>query len=202
MIVAYIAWPPDNGTYMWADPKTRGTQPPGVSCEVCGQRIDYDAVNPNYKPPRSYYDLCRTYDGSFLVSSLLYEYFQKQNLQEVLFSEVASSKRFFVLHCKNILKLVRPPTFQMKEFCESCHQFRSVYGIINEQLQDVVEPIHKGLFFSDLRVGYWPQMGHELIVGVDTWKGMVEQGFKGLKNGEPVEQDAFIRGSGTMNGRS
>lgn len=189
MIVAYIAWPPDNGTYMWADPKTRGTPPPGVSCEVCGQRIDYDAVNPNYKSPRSHYDLCRTYDGSFLVSASLFEYFQKQNLQGVSFSEIPHSKRYFVLHCKNFLKLVRPPTFRMKEFCERCQQFRSVYGISRGQFQDVVEPIRKGLFCSDVPIGYWPQMGHELIVGVDTWKCMLEQGFKGLKNGEAVQQD-------------
>ena len=187
MIIAYVAWPPDNGTYMWADPKTQGQPPPGVICQTCHQRIDYDAINLNYKPPRSYYDLCRTYDGSFLVSPRLRQFLEQRKLPCVSFGEIPSSHRYFVLHCANILRLVRPPTLRTEEYCEKCEQYRSVYGIKREQLQDVREPIREGIFFSDLRVGYFPQMGPELIVGMETWNSMLALKLKGLGNGEPIE---------------
>lgn len=188
MIIAYIAWPPDNGTYMWADPKTRGNPPPGVLCEKCGQRIDYGAVNPKYKPPRNYYDLSNTFDGDFLVSPPLRCYLQEQKLLGITFSEIRSSRRYFILNCMNVLRLIRPATSRLEEYCAVCKQYRSVWGNNPEtaHYEGVHGPIHEGIFISDLRVGYYPQMGPMLIVGIDTWRGMLAKKFKGLGNGEAI----------------
>jgi hypothetical protein len=186
MILAYIAWPPDDGTHMWADPKTRGTPPPGVICEVCDQRIDYNAVNPNYKAPRSYYDLSRAFDGDFLVSPKLRSYLEDQALSGLRFVDIPSSRRYFILQCANVLELVRPATLELEEYCGACGQYKSVAGIMQEEIEGVRQPIREGIYFSDLKVGYGPQMGPELIVGVDTWHGMVARKFKGLGNGKPI----------------
>jgi ribosomal protein L33 len=186
MIIAYIAWPLDNDTAMWAHTKKTGEPPPGVVCSACKVRTDWEAINPRYTPPRSYYDLSRCYDGDILVSPRLREYLERQQLPGLKFVELPASRRYFVLQCENVLKLARPSTLRMEEYCPVCKQHRSVWGIKSGQLAGVDEPIRHGLYFSDSRVGYYPQMGPELIVGVETWQGMVKERFKGLANGKPV----------------
>lgn len=188
MIIAYIAWPPDNDTYMWDDPKTRGVPPPGVICTVCGQRIDYNAINPNYRPPRSYYDLSSVYDGDILVSPKLRSFLEERKLPGLRFVEIPSSKRYFFLQTSNVLKLIPPSSAKREEFCSACNQHRSVWG--NQpnraRYEGVEEPIRTGVFFSDIKVGYYPQMGPLLIIGVDTWQAMLAAKFKGLGNGKPI----------------
>ena len=188
MIIAYIAWPPDNDTYMWADPKTRGNPPAGVICETCGQRIDYTAINPNYKPPRSYYDLSRPYDGDFLVSPRLRDYLVGQNLPGLRFCPLARSNRYLILQPQNMLRIARGPSLRFEEYCSACRQYRSVYGIDGEKLHflDISEPIRFGIFITDLRGGYYPQMDHLLIVGTETWNGMLREKFRGMGNGKPI----------------
>ena len=186
MIIAYKASPPENCGHMWADPKTRGTPPPGVTCPACDQRIDYTAINPNYKPPRSYYDLCATYDGDFLVSARLRDYLERRNLTGVAFLALPSSRRYFVLQCINLLELVRPPTFRMEEYCEVCKQYKSVYGInlisdpVRIRFENINSSIREGIYLSDLKMGYGPSKGPLLFVGVETWQGMVNERFKGI----------------------
>lgn len=188
MIIGYLAWPPDNGTYMWADPKIRGTPPPGVVCGVCEQRIDYGAVNPNYRPPKSHYDLCRTFDGTDLVSQRLRDYLELQRLANVTFEPLQTTDRYFVLRCSNILRLIRPPTSRSEEYCMTCGQYRSVWGNQPEtaRYEGVEKPLQKGLYVTDVRVGYYPVMGPLLVVGVETWEGMNLEKFKGLRNGQAI----------------
>jgi hypothetical protein len=188
MIVAYIAWPPDNNTYMWADPKTRGNPPPGIICPTCGMRTDWNVINPNYRPPRSYYDLSRAYDGDILVSPRLRQYLEEQQVPGLCFVQIPASRRYFILQCTDVLRLVRPATLHLEEYCAACKQYKSVWGTQPEtaRFEGVNAPIRSGMYFTDLRVGYFPQMGPLLIVGVDTWRGMAAQGFKGLGNGKPI----------------
>jgi hypothetical protein len=188
MIIGYIAWPPDNDTYMWADPKTRGGPPEGVLCAACEQRIDYEAINPRYKPPRSYYDLSRCYDGDVLVSPPLRTHLEQRGIEGVGFDAIPSSRRYFILRCARVLRLIPTPATKREEFCEVCKQYRSVWGATPEgpYFEGVAAPIQEGAFFSDIRVGYYPQMGPLLIFGVDTWRSMVAGRFKGLGNGKPI----------------
>ncbi len=187
-LMGYTVWAPDNGTHMWADPKTRGTPPPGVLCDACGQRIDYHAINPNYKPPRSYYDLCRAYDGDLFVSPRLREWLEAQSLEGLRFVELPKSERYFVLQTTNILTYIPAPTTKREEFCAVCRQHKSVWGNQPEtaRYENVPDPIQRGIYFSDIKVGYGPQMGPLLIVGIDTWQNMLAQNFKGLNGGKPI----------------
>ncbi len=186
--MGYTVWAPDNGTHMWADPKTRGTPPPGVLCDACGQRIDYHAINPNYKPPRSYYDLCRAYDGDLFVSPRLREWLEAQSLEGLRFVELPKSERYFVLQTTNILKVVRSASYRWEEPCSVCRQFKSVWGTPagGDRYEDVIEPLHRGVYSSDVKFGYGPQMGPLLIVGIETWQNMLAQNFKGLNGGKPI----------------
>lgn len=188
MTLAYTAWPADNHTHMWADPKTRGNPPPGVICPVCDMRMDRTAINPKYEPPRSYYDLSRAFDGDILVSPRLKEFLERQELTGLRFVEIPSSRRCFILQCTIGLVYIRPPTARMEEYCPACKQHKSIWGNKPEcaHFAGVHAPIHEGVFFTDIKAGYYPQMGSLLIVGVDTWRSMVEQGFKGLSNGAAI----------------
>ncbi len=189
MIIGFLAWPPDNGTYMWAsDDEARVNPPKGVICGVCGQRIDYTAVNPKYAPPRSYYDLSRCYDGDVLVSPKLRTYLEECRLQDIKFVNLASCQRYFVLQCERVLKFIPPATAKREEYCAACKQYRSVWGNVPEraQFEGVDRPMQEGLFFTDLKVGYYPQMGPLLIAGVRTWQELLAQKFKGFGNGKPI----------------
>lgn len=186
MIIAYNAWPPENGTYMWASKRLYGTPPPEVICPVCGVRTDWSAINPNYRPPRSYYDLSCSYDGDFLVSPRLRDLLESRNLSGLRFVPIPASRRYFILQSTKVVTLVRPVTARMEEYCAMCKQFKSVYGFFEEQLEGIKEPIREGIFFSDLRVGYFPNMGPELIFGVDTWQAMLAAKLKGLGDGKPI----------------
>jgi hypothetical protein len=188
MIIAYVAWPPDNGTYMWADTNKTGVPPPGILCDACGQRIDYQTINPNYRPPRSYYDLSRTYDGDFLVSPRLREHWEQRPVSGITFVDIPSSRRYFVLRCTMVLKLARPESLRFEEYCSFCRQYRSVWGLKSEKLEGIDVPIEHGVFTSDLRVGYYPQFGPELIIGVRTWEEMIGLKVKGLANGQPITE--------------
>ena len=185
MIIAFVGFAPSTENHMWADKETRGNPPPGVICPYCDQRIDYYAVNPNYKPPRSYYDLCRCYDGDFLVSPRLHEFLESLNLAGVSFQDIPKSGRYFVLKCTNILQLIPPSTLQREEYCKYCKQYKSVWGIntIDEPVKfwfkDVTLPILEGMYLTDLRSGYGPVFGPKLIIGVDTWGKITSQKFKG-----------------------
>jgi hypothetical protein len=186
--IAYVAWPPDNDTYMWAHTKKTGVPPPGILCDVCSQRVDYDAVNPRYKPPRRYYDLSSCYDGDYLVSPRLREHLERSGLVGISFKEIPSSSSYFILRCSNVLRIKKTSSLHLDEFCNACAQYRSVWGSEPEEsgFERVSEPIRVGIYLSDLRVGYYPQMGPLLIVGLDTWEALLSMGFKGLKNGKPI----------------
>jgi hypothetical protein len=185
MIIAYKSCQPDNGTHMWANKKIRGIPPTGVICPACDQRIDYYAVNPNYKPPRSYNDLCRCYDGDFLVSPPLREFLESLNLAGVYFQDIPKSRRYFVSKCTNILQLIPPPTLQLEDYCKHCRQYKSVWGIktiddpVKLWFKDVVCPIREGIYLTDLRAGYGPLFGPLLLFGVETWGKIKAQKFKG-----------------------
>jgi hypothetical protein len=187
MTIAFIVWPPDTDTYMWAD-KTPADPTDGLLCPTCGQPHDHSAINPEYKPPRTYYDVCRTYDGYYLISPRLRSFFERQRLSGLLFLPLRNSTRYSVLKCTNILEIIRPATSKMEEQCPRCGQCKSVWGNTPEKAhyKGVDAPLRHGLFFSDIRVGYYPQMGPMLIAGTETWRNMVAQGFKGLRNGEPI----------------
>ena len=173
---------------MWANPKTRGSLPPGVLCDVCGHRIDYNAINPNYKPPRSYYDLCAVYDGDFLVSPRMREWLEAQHLSGLRFVELASSRRYFVLQSLNIVKLVRTPSLKLEEFCSACRQYKSVWGTSRDgdSFEGMAKPLRYGICFSDIRVGAGPNMRPLMILGVETWQAMSAQKFKGTIGIEPI----------------
>jgi hypothetical protein len=187
----YIAWPPDNGTYMWADFRRTGTPPPGILCEVCGQRINFDLVNPNYTPPRSYYDLSSCYDGDYLVSPRLRDFLIGSGLLGLHFGTIPKSCRYLVLRCSNVLTYVRGPGVHEEEYCERCRTYRSVWGSgpKGDRFEGIDEPIEVGIYISNMHFGYYPQKGPLLVVGRNTWKEMVKQGFKGLSNGKPVLSD-------------
>lgn len=188
MIIGYNAWPAENKTHMWADPKIRGTPPAGVLCDACGQRIDYHAINPHYKPPRTYYDLCRTYDGDFLISVQLQDWLKAQTLSGLTFGTLKSSERYVVLQSSNILRVVRSVAYKFEEYCSVCQQHKSVWGSPTggDRFQGINEPLQRGIYFSDIRFGYGPQMGPLMVVGVETWAGMLAQKFKGLNAGKPI----------------
>jgi hypothetical protein len=170
---------------MWANKKTRGNPSPGVLCPACDQRIDYFAVNPNYKPPSSKTDLCRCYDGDFLVSPLLREFLASLNLTGISFQDIPKSRRYYVLKCTNILELIPPLTLQKEEHCSHCNQYKSVWGLktldepIRLAFKGVVAPIREGIYLTDLRAGYGPLFGPLLVFGVETWEKIKAQKFKG-----------------------
>ena len=186
MIVAFEASVPSTNNHMWADKKIRGTPSPSIICPVCGQRIDYYAINPNYLPPRSYNDLSRCFDGDFLVSPRFRDFIESQGLTGIGFQQIQRSRRYFVLKCTNILELVPPDTLHKKEFCEHCKQYKSVWGLntIDEPVKlffrGVSAPIPQGIYLTDLKAGYGPLFGPLLLFGVDTWQSILSQKFKGI----------------------
>lgn len=186
MNLAYTTFSADNGTHMWADTRKTGDPLPGIICEACGMRRDWNAVNPKYKPPRSYYDVSRCFDGDYLISPKLREYLESQNLPGLRFVPLPSSERFYILQTELVLKLEKSPKIRMEEFCGVCNQYKSVWGTDEIRLMDIHSPVPKGIYFTDLRIGYYPQMGPKLIVGIETWEGMVAQRFKGLGGGKPI----------------
>src|SRR5687768_11880674 len=121
MIMGYIAWPPDNHTYMWAD---KDDIPAGIICPYCTQRLDFSLVNPNYRPPRSYYDLSSCYDGDYLVSPGLRDFWMGRGLVGLSFKEIPKSSRYFVLQCSNVLKYTPGSGLHLEERCPHCAQYR------------------------------------------------------------------------------
>jgi hypothetical protein len=179
---------------MWADPKTRGTPPPGVICTACGQRIDYHAINPNYRPPRSRYDMIGTYDGDTLVSPRLQDYLERHGGPGLRFVPLPRSDRYVAVMTSNVLRLIPPVTLQKAEYCEVCKQYKSVWGLpmVNDKwhlrFEGIEGPIRSGWYETDLIAGYGPTMGPDVIVGIDLWEDMVARGFKGV-HGLPVVDD-------------
>lgn len=93
-----------------------------------------------------------------------------------------------MLQTTNILTYIPAPTAKREEFCALCQQHKSVWGNQPEtaRYENVHEPIQRGIYFSDIKVGFGPQMGPLLIVRIETWQNMLAQKFKGLNGGKPI----------------
>jgi hypothetical protein len=189
--IAFKASPPDSKSHMWADPRTRGIPPAGVICDACGQRIDYKAINPEFRPKVRNHDLMNVYDGDYLVSTRLRDYLRSQQIPGISFEEVPKVRGLFVLQSDNILKLHPPATLRMEEFCSVCGQYKSVYGlpltgkIVPLRFEGVNSPLERGIFITDLIAGYGPLMGPLLVFGVETWADLVRCSFRGI-HGRPI----------------
>lgn len=104
------------------------------------------------------------------------------------FKEIPKSTRYYVLRCSNILKYIPGPNLHQEEHCGDCKQYKSVWGSEPEgdRFEGVGDAITNGVYVSDIHVGYYPQKGPLLIIGTETWNDMVKEGFKGLKNAQPI----------------
>jgi hypothetical protein len=184
MKLAFVLSPPENGTYMWPD---RRNAPPGIICSACTQRIDYDQINPNYKLPKKRYDISTIYDGGVLVSKRFRAFMEAHVASGLEFKVLPRTNGYFLMECKNVKRVIPPRTIHFDEWCAYCKQYRSVWGIERSQLkyEGLEEPYEKGVFYSDLRTGYYPNMGRLINFGIHTWEDAVHEKFSGLY-GEPL----------------
>ena len=182
MIIGYLLYGPDNGSHMYEDASGLRV------CGKCGYKTDYDYVNPDLKISRRAYDFSSTYDGCDIVSLKFKEFCMREKYTGVEFMELPSDPVFFFLIVRNMLIFdlekrnslhENNPVFFDKQ-CNMCGNYKTIVRPMPAYFKDVSSPLADGLYRSDLTFASGHAKSPLIIAGVDTYKKMKREKFRGI----------------------
>jgi len=180
-LIGYSISGPDNYGYMNYDQ---------YEVNIC-DCIDYVRnrrlhVSPNFKMKKAQYDFSFTFDSYLIVSDRFKDFCTKNNYEGINFYPLNNyPKRFFmdILNVKRFDTIRKAKHLEYIEFNPRCNEYNEVVGpnplclVDNEALTD-------GFFRTDLEFGRSYAKGPEYLVGIETWKKMRMETFKGLYTSE------------------
>lgn len=179
MILGYELSGADNDSHMYIDAE-------GMSvCDKCGYKTDFDYINPNLKIKRPFYDFSYTYDGCCIVSLEFKEYCKRADYSNIEFKKIPAEPLFFYFVVKKLLKFdVEKRKTRFENLCERCGNYESVVGANPAFLKDVEKPLDDGFYRTDQEFGSGNEKNPLIIIGVETYKKMKKEKFKGIEADE------------------
>ncbi len=175
MVIGYKLSGTDNDSHMYINNK-------GLSvCDYCGYKTDSEYVNANFTIKRNIYDFSYTYDGCCIVSLKFKEFCLRENYTNIQFKALPLEPLFFYFIVKIQLNFdVKKRRTRFEKFCNICGNYESVIGANPVFLKNVNTPLEDMFYRTDQEFGSGNEKHPLIIVGVETYKKMKREKFKGL----------------------
>ena len=150
-------------------------------CKKCGYVTDYDYVDPNFNLKKEIYDISYTYDGRVIVSLKFKEFCLRNKYLGVEFHELEKNPNYFIFKVNNILKFdTKKRKLNYENYCNICGNYESVTPASPILLQNVSSPLKDGFYATDLHFASGNEKSPLLIIGIETFKKIKKEKFKGI----------------------
>lgn len=187
MIIGYVLYGYDNDSYMYYWDKNMPV------CDECGYKLNFQYTNPEFKLKRRVYDLSFTYDNCCIVSLKFKEFCERERYQSINFGKFLLEPNFFHFTANNIVQLKSVEGgIRFVNFCEKCKNYESIVFPGPKLINNRKEPLEDGFYRTDLFFGSGNEKNPLLIIGVDTYKKIKREKFKGLSFDEIKNTDVCL----------
>jgi hypothetical protein len=157
------------------------------TCEKCGYKLDFGYINPKFRLKRKVYDLSFTYDHCCIVSLKFKEFCQREKYSGIKFGKFPLEPNYFYLTVESIVKFETiEEGIRYENLCEKCGNYESIVAPGPTFIKDAEEPLGDGLYRTDLVFGSGNEKNPLLIIGIETYKKLKREKFKGLVYDEIV----------------
>lgn len=150
-------------------------------CKQCGRLLDSDFHNPSFKLKRKAYDLSHPFDVGNVVSLRFKEFCLRRNYRGIVFKDFDREKDFFQLIVSPVVRFdLNRAEVEYGRKCNECDRFESVIAMPPLHLCDVNGPLEDGFYKTDMVIGMNNTMTALIIVGLETYRLLKRERFKGL----------------------
>jgi hypothetical protein len=177
MIVAYELLGQDNGAHYFEE------APEHFFCQKCGC-----VVNDSYIPKRllhlkkSIGDISFTFDNRCIVSVRFKNVCDNYGVSGVDFIEVNSKPLLYLIQPHKELKFDKERRKTLfDEYCKVCNQFTQIIGSSPGFMEEISNPIRKGIFHTDLEFGSYKGKTKSILVSLDIKEHIISENLNGVE---------------------
>lgn len=164
----------DNDSYMFE------TNDNIERCCKCGLVLNSNYINPKLVIKKRNLDFSYTYDNRCIVSKRFKDFCEKNDYTGTKFELLPNDSSFFVLNISNLLEVDKErKKFRSEKFCDSCN----TYGTIVPGFPVILKTSQKledGFYATDTETGNGNSRSKIYIIGVETYKKIIKEKFKGI----------------------
>lgn len=172
--LGYSFYGHDNQSYMFIDGHP-------FACEQCGSKY-LNTYNPEMKLKKKTFDFSATYDGYTVVSKRFVEFLIDKEYHRLNIYPLINHSEFFYFDEFSLPKVKFDIKRREVEFTGECNVcgYNPAYGVTPAYLKNLDKPIERGFYRTDIIFGDSGKEGPLLIVGVETYKELRAEKFKGM----------------------
>lgn len=172
MIIGYSLYGIDNDSYMFEEDLAN-------RCDKCGLRIGRP-INEKFYLKNRKFEVSYTYDG-YLIVSHRFKLFVEDNFYSGVEFSSFELKDYYSLSCINILEFdAAKRETRFINYCDKCGRYNEVIGATPIFLKNITQPLNDGFYRTDLEFGSGSNKHPVIIIGVETYKKIKRERFKGI----------------------
>jgi len=159
-------------------------------CPKCRYTINCDYISPLFKLGKQLYDISSTYDNAIIVSLKFKEFCVKNKYKGVEFRKLPNDPNFFKLEVKNIIEYDAKKNAKLEyyKYCDKCNNYASITHARPVFLKGIHKPLNDEFYATDVHFASGNEKSPIFIIGVETYKKMKKEKFKGIIFSK-IEQD-------------